>query len=216
VVNDQWSLALPLLGRHNAMNALAALAVAEALDVSIETVTEGLAEASPPAARMQLRRFSLPEGPCFVIDDSYNANPDSMRPALCVLLDELANSTDPAEESAGQTPAGGRAVAVLGEMRELGATSEREHRALGHWLAARSYQPAAVMTVGQQARPIGEALTASGGRSEVEAFDGLDSATIETIASRVKPHDVVLIKGSRGVGLERVIAAIEARAVGER
>ncbi|MEM7626598.1 MAG: UDP-N-acetylmuramoyl-tripeptide--D-alanyl-D-alanine ligase [Planctomycetota bacterium] len=162
----------PWLGEHNRANAALVIALARWLELDPTTVHDALRCAPTAPGRLHRREFG--QGVA-VIDDTYNANPDSMAAALAV-LSELP---------------GRRRVAVLGEMMELGATSEPEHRAL-----AESAERAAddVVLIGE---PFG-----------AEAWD---AATPQRVVDRLRPGDTVLLKASRGVALERIIPAIEER-----
>jgi UDP-N-acetylmuramoyl-tripeptide--D-alanyl-D-alanine ligase len=126
-------------------------------------------------------RLSLPDG-VVVVNDCYNANPMSMRAAL----DELA------------TTAAGRRVAVLGDMLELGTRDEeRYHRELGE--QARAAGVALLITVGPRAAWAGQSF---GGGEHLHARDATAAATL--LRERLAPGDTVLVKGSRGLALERV------------
>src|SRR5215469_1335780 len=127
-------VALPLVGAHQALNASAAVAAGLAAGVHLDVAATALATTSLSKWRMELR--DLASG-ATLLNDSYNANPDSTRAAL----DALA-----AIEC-------GRRIAVLGEMLELGDDSEAEHRAVGEYAAARAD---VVVTVGEAARPIAD------------------------------------------------------------
>jgi UDP-N-acetylmuramoyl-tripeptide--D-alanyl-D-alanine ligase len=129
-----------------------------------------------------------------VLNDAYNANPDSMRAALETLSD------------LGKRGADGRTIAVLGEMRELGDSADVEHDAVGRAAAALGID--LVVVVGEPARAIHAGAVAS------PAWDGesvwvrdVDSA-VAAVAGVVRPGDVVLVKASRAVGLERVGEAV--------
>ena len=177
-------VALSVPGRHNAMNAAAAAAVAAVLGVDPDAIRAGLAEFVPVAMRSQVMRWR----DVAILFDAYNANPASMRAALTAL---------------GDWPRAGRRVAVLGDMLELGEASEAEHRALGRELARGAID--LLVTVGPQA-----ALAADEARDR-----GLARAAItvcrdpEEAAAALKriTHggDVVLIKGSRGMRLEKLL-----------
>jgi UDP-N-acetylmuramoyl-tripeptide--D-alanyl-D-alanine ligase len=177
-------LKLPLPGAHNAINAAAALAVAGVLDVPLEDAARALEQVEVPGARMRIvkaRGFTI-------IDDCYNAGPDSMRAALATLRD---------------FPGGGRRVAILGAMRELGDWTDMEHRKIGQ-LAATFAE--AVLGVGNETRTLLEAIDA-----KVHTGWCADAASAALLArALVHEGDVVLVKGSRSVGLETVVSALAA------
>jgi UDP-N-acetylmuramoyl-tripeptide--D-alanyl-D-alanine ligase len=169
-------LALPFTQRHHAVNALAALHAFAALGLPLARASEGAGGIRLSPWRGE--ETELPGGGV-VINDAYNANPDSMRAAL----EHLA-------ERAGDR----RRVAILGEMAELGAESDRYHREIGE-LAAR---------LGVEVIGVGELAKAYGPASWVA---GVEDA-IEAARTAVKPGDVVLVKASRAVGLEGIAAEI--------
>lgn len=171
---------LPLPGRHNVMNALAATAVALALELPLERAAAGLARAPSVAGR--LRRCPGPGG-SVVIDDSYNANPASLRAALELLARH-----------------GGRRWVALGDMAELGAEGPARHREAG--AAARELGIEHLLGVGPLAR---EAVDGFGPGAE---HYGDRAALAAALAPRLGADDVVLVKGSRSAGMERVVAAL--------
>jgi UDP-N-acetylmuramoyl-tripeptide--D-alanyl-D-alanine ligase len=162
---------------HNLRNLLAAVAAARALGCT----PGGLLEVSFSAMRGQ--RVALADG-VVLIDDCYNANPMSMHAAI----DELAASA----------PA--RAVAVLGDMLELGPDAPRLHRELGEHASARGVE--LLIAVGPLAAETARAF-AGESRSVADA-----QAAAQLVAGLIGTGDTVLVKGSRGVGLERVVAAL--------
>jgi UDP-N-acetylmuramoyl-tripeptide--D-alanyl-D-alanine ligase len=160
----------------------AALAASSALGVE---VADGPFEVAFSALRGE--RIELPDG-VVVINDCYNANPMSMRAAL----QELART------------AAGRRVAVLGDMLELGGPDEeRYHRELGE--QAHAAGVALLVTVGPRAAWAGESFS---GREHVHAADAEDAAS--ALEQRLRAGDTVLVKGSRGVALERVAERLAA------
>jgi UDP-N-acetylmuramoyl-tripeptide--D-alanyl-D-alanine ligase len=177
-------LELPFTAAHMRSNALAALAAARAVGVA----PRGRLNVQLSALRGQ--RIELP-GPVVVIDDCYNANPMSMRAAL----DDLAES------------ASGRRVAVLGDMLELGPGEARFHEEIGTY--ARECGVDVLICVGPLAAGMGRSF--GDGGDGVHAVD--DAAAAAALAGEVVgPGDTVLVKGSRGVGLEVVAQALrEAR-----
>jgi UDP-N-acetylmuramoyl-tripeptide--D-alanyl-D-alanine ligase len=182
---DERMVFVPHLGRHAALNALAAIAVARKLGVSDDGFVSGLYSATSPEMRLQLQRF----GGISVLNDAYNANPASMRAAL---------------ELFSQLPAHGRRVAVLGDMRELGESAQSLHREVGR-VAARANLDALVC-VGADAGWIAESAIAAGMRPDCVSRYA-DAASATAITNWLAPGDLVLLKGSRAMTLERVAAA---------
>lgn len=176
---------LRAFGRHNVSNALAATAAALAIGVSLDTIAAGL-EAFTPYDR----RFSLEElHGVVLVDDSYNANPASMRAALETLA-ELCS---------------GRRIAVLGDMLELGDQSDAAHREIGALCAETVH---CLYLLGEQAGLIGEGAAAAG--MPAAAISVADSADeiMEELKKSLKPGDCILVKGSRGMRMERVSDAV--------
>jgi UDP-N-acetylmuramoyl-tripeptide--D-alanyl-D-alanine ligase len=179
------SLRLPLPGRHNVTNALAAAAVCHALGTSLDDIATGLERLPRLSMRMEIER--LP-GAVTVINDAYNANPASVRSALALL---------------GDTVAQGR-IAVLGEMRELGSASAAAHRDVGR-LAA-DHGVTLLVTMGPQAEEMrAGAIEAGMDAAAVVAVDTHAEAA-RHVRERVRPGDFVLLKGSRGARMEEVLA----------
>ncbi len=181
---DRTECFLPVLGRHNAANAVTAAAVGVALGLDLETVGKGLASFRPAAMRSELVRS--PSG-VMVFNDAYNANPSSMERALTAV---------------GRLRGAGRVYAVLGDMLELGEASESLHRDVGR--AAAQARLDGLVTVGPAAGWIAdEAGRAGMDRDAIVAVDTAVEA-VPLIAAWSRPEDLVLIKGSRRMGLERV------------
>ena len=173
-------VALPLVGAHQALNASAAAAAGLAAGVPLDVAAAALATASLSKWRMELRHLA---GGVTLLNDSYNANPDSTRAAV----DALA-----AIEA-------GRRIAVLGEMLELGDESAAEHRAVGTYAACRADL---VVAVGPAARPI----AAGAGERAVRLAD--NDAAVDWLRGHLAVGDVVLFKASRGARLDEVAAAL--------
>jgi UDP-N-acetylmuramoyl-tripeptide--D-alanyl-D-alanine ligase len=181
------TLKLPVLGEHNARNALAALAVAKVLGIDWGIATEALEKFQPPKMRLQ-RQWLDPPG-CWVINDAYNANPDSVKAALKTL------KALPAK----------RKVAVLGEMLELGEFHQQGHREVGQ-VAAETVD--LLIVVGEGAMAIAEGALAAGMPSErVVRFATLEEAQ-RAWREWLRAGDVVLLKASRAVGLERLLSEL--------
>jgi UDP-N-acetylmuramoyl-tripeptide--D-alanyl-D-alanine ligase len=178
---------LPVPGRHNVQNALAAAAAAWVLEVSLEDIVAGLAEFKPCPGRMELVKLA---DDVLVIEDSYNANPLSMRAAL----DALQDLGRP-----------GRRIAVLGDMLELGQAARELHFEVGALVAMRADW---LFTLGELAREIAAGAAAGG----LAAGRIATAATVEELVDRLRavlqPGDRLLIKGSRGMRMERVSALL--------
>jgi UDP-N-acetylmuramoyl-tripeptide--D-alanyl-D-alanine ligase len=193
-------VALKLYGEHHVSNALAAAAVATECGMGVVEIAAALGEAGSLSKwRMELTERS--DG-VTVINDAYNANPDSMRAALRALA-----------AIGGRGPEARRTWAVLGEMRELGEESLAEHDAVGR-LAVRLNIATLVAVGGREAAcmELGARNEGSWGEESVLVPDA-DSA-IELLREQVRPGDVVLVKASRSVGLEKVAAALLAQDAG--
>jgi UDP-N-acetylmuramoyl-tripeptide--D-alanyl-D-alanine ligase len=176
---------LAVRGAHQVTNAALAAAVALAHGVPFAEMAESLATVEPAPWRMEVSR--APSG-ALVIDDTYNANPSSTTAAVGALA-HVATT--------------GRRIAVLGEMLELGDHSEAEHADLGRLVAERGID--VLVVVGAEAAPTGAAARAGG----VEVYEATDAAAAATlVAGLVHDRDVVLVKGSRAVGLEAVARAL--------
>jgi UDP-N-acetylmuramoyl-tripeptide--D-alanyl-D-alanine ligase len=172
---------LPLGGRHNVLNALAAAAMAYALEVPIATIREGLESA--PAVKGRLQRHAMTGG-WTLIDDSYNANPGSTRAAI----DMLAADDD------------GEAWLVLGDMRELGPQARELHAGIGAY--ARERGIARLYTVGEFSAAAAQAF-GDGARHFAD-----QAALTAGLAGDLRAGVRVLVKGSRGSAMDRVVRAL--------
>ncbi len=180
---------MTMVGEHMAANACAAAAVALHLGMPIERVAE-LLSAATPRSRWRMEVATTPDG-VTVVNDAYNANPESMRAALRSLA-AMAH--------------GGRTFAVLGEMRELGADSIAEHDAIGR-LAVR-LDISKTIAVGQGARALYLGAAQEGSWNDEAVWVPDAAAALALLREHVQPGDVVLVKASRSVGLESVAAAL--------
>jgi UDP-N-acetylmuramoyl-tripeptide--D-alanyl-D-alanine ligase len=182
-------VALRLYGAHTVSNALAAAAVAHELGMPVADIAEALSEATP-ASRWRMEVAERPDG-VTVINDAYNANPESVRSALDTLI-HMAR--------------GRRAFAVLGEMAELGATTVSEHESIGVHAARGGLT--GLIAVGETAASVlggaGQVGSWTGEGVRVEDAD----AAVAALGERLRPGDVVLVKGSRVAGLEKVAQAV--------
>jgi UDP-N-acetylmuramoyl-tripeptide--D-alanyl-D-alanine ligase len=173
---------LPVPGLHMVQNALLGVAAGRVFDLSLEECAAGLAAAPLTKARLQIKEI---HGVQF-IDDSYNANPDSMKAALRTLM-EL--DTD------------GKRIAVLGEMRELGSESDHGHREVGETAAI--FQVDQLIAIGEMGEVIAQAARAAG--LEKTSSVRSTSEAAELLGEIAEPGDLVLVKGSRAVRTEQVI-----------
>jgi UDP-N-acetylmuramoyl-tripeptide--D-alanyl-D-alanine ligase len=173
-------ISLPLPGRHNIANALAAAAVALALDVPLDTIVAGLEQTAGVSGRL---RREVMAGGWTVIDDSYNANPGSMAAAIDTLL--LAD---------------GERWLVLGDMAELGDDARALHAGVGTRARERGIER--LFAVG----PLGEATVEAFGANAEHFADKL--ALIAALKARLHTGVTCLIKGSRSAGMEQVANAL--------
>ena len=174
------TIQLPLLGTHQVMNAVATAAVAVALDLSLQQIKQGLERAEPVGKRMVTYRGI---NGAVIIDDSYNANPLSVRAALQVL-----------------SQAKNKKILVLGDMGELGENSSQFHRKIGE--EARQYGIEQLYTCGQLTR---QTTTAFG--KNAFHFDKQQDL-IATLQTHLTEQMTVLVKGSRFMKMENVVAAL--------
>ncbi|MDN5763111.1 MAG: UDP-N-acetylmuramoyl-tripeptide--D-alanyl-D-alanine ligase [Microlunatus sp.] len=192
-VADSVDVRLGLSGRHQVANAVAAVAMARVLGVPMPAVASALATARPRSRwRMELTERS---DRVLVVNDAYNANPESMRSAVDTVAAMLASRP------------GATGWAVLGDMLELGASTGTQHQALGAYVAEHGLHR--LVAVGALAEDLvaGAASAGTGLRAEV-AVDSVDAAA--RVLAELAPGDVVLVKGSRGLALDTVAAALMA------
>jgi UDP-N-acetylmuramoyl-tripeptide--D-alanyl-D-alanine ligase len=174
---------LPLPGRHNIANALAASSIALALDVPVDTIVAGLEQAT--AVEGRLKRIAMPDG-WTLIDDSYNANPSSMRAAI----DTLALAT-------------GERWLVLGDMAELGADARVLHAGVGRH--AREQGIDRLFAIG----PLNAAAVDAFGSGGTHFAD--KAALIDALRAELHVGVTCLVKGSHSAGMEHVVAALKRR-----
>ncbi|MEU9096105.1 UDP-N-acetylmuramoyl-tripeptide--D-alanyl-D-alanine ligase [Streptomyces sp. NPDC048361] len=194
---------LRLYGEHHVSNALAAAAVAHELGMSADEIARALSEAGS-LSRWRMEVTERPDG-VTVVNDAYNANPESMRAALRAL----------AAMGRASRATGGRTWAVLGPMAELGDESLAEHDAVGR-LAVRLNVSKLVAVGGREASwlQLGAYNEGSWGEESVHVSDA--QAAVDLLRSELRPGDVVLVKASRSIGLERVaLALLDGAAEGE-
>ena len=175
---------IPVPGRHNAINGTIAIAVGGLLGLSVEEVERGLAGTQLTGSRLKYIKGDSVS----VIDDTYNASPDSMKSALRVLEKSRCS---------------GSRTAILGDMYELGEQSGKQHLEVG--IFARSVAIDRLIAVGIDARNIAEG--AKGGTADVMYFESKEEL-IENIGGIVSSGDMVLVKGSRGMKMEDIVERI--------
>ena len=179
---------LPVPGLHMVQNALLAVAAGRAFGLSLEECAAGLVTAPLTKARLQIKEI---QGVQF-IDDSYNANPDSMKAALQTLV---------------ELDADGKRIAVLGEMGELGGESEQGHREVGETAATLGVDH--LIAIGEMGEMIAQAAEKAGLEKTVAVRSTTEAA--ELLGEIAEPGDLVLIKGSRLARTERVIEEFSKR-----
>lgn len=182
---ETWHLRVPMIGRHSVHTALRAAAVGLVEGLTWQEIIAGL-----QAGHMQLRLVAVrAENGALLLDDTYNASPESMLAALN-LLAELP----------------GRKVAVLGDMLELGPYEQQGHEMIGLRAAEVADY---LVTVGERGRLIAEAARRAGfSAKRLASFDDATQA-IEYLRAFLQEGDVVLVKGSHGMRMDRIIAALE-------
>jgi UDP-N-acetylmuramoyl-tripeptide--D-alanyl-D-alanine ligase len=176
---------LKLIGTHNGNNAAAAAAVGLALGFEADTILRGLANATTPGRRMRPARMT---NGALLIDDCYNANPSSTKAALMTLKQLVQGK--------------GRAIAVLGDMLELGPTELDLHRDVGRFAAGNGLS--LLVCFGKRARALGEGAQEAGLAKECIEYAEDPQEAVRLVQSRARPEDVVLVKGSRGMKMERI------------
>lgn len=176
---------LPTVGIHYVRNALVAAAAAWAMGTPGEAITAGFAAYRPVGQRMQIRHL---EDGRVLVDDTYNANPESMFAAVRAVLSVCR---------------GNPCVAVLGEMRELGPDSASLHRELGRRIGTLGLK--GLITLGELAGEIGEGAVESGMKSETCRHAGSHDQVVSWLQEAKIDGSWILVKGSRGMTMERVV-----------
>ncbi|HEV2544550.1 MAG TPA: UDP-N-acetylmuramoylalanyl-D-glutamyl-2,6-diaminopimelate--D-alanyl-D-alanine ligase [Methylobacterium sp.] len=179
-------------GRHVAMNSLGVLACIHALGADLARAALSLASLKPPVGRGERTALRIDDGEAFLIDESYNANPASIRAALATLAGI-------------DTGAKGRRIAVLGDMKELGAAGETLHRELADAVAANGIDR--VFAVGPLMAHLFEALP-----MPVRGTAGLTAEDVtDAVLATLRPGDAVMVKGSNSMRMVRIVEAVKAR-----
>ncbi|EOR71837.1 UDP-N-acetylmuramoyl-tripeptide--D-alanyl-D-alanine ligase [Thermobifida fusca TM51] len=182
---DTAPVSLRLVGTHQVHNALAVAAVLRELGEPVTAIAAALSEAGP-VSRWRMEVTERPDG-VTIVNDAYNANPESMSAALRTLA-TLAS--------------GRRAFAVLGHMAELGSAHRTEHERIGRLVTESGVD--VLITVGEQAASIadGAASVADWKGETVTVADVTEAVAV--LKERLRPKDIVMLKGSRVAGLEQV------------
>lgn len=176
----EQTVALPVLGEHNVRNALAAMALGDFFGQSLGDTARALSAYEPPAMRQQIKDA----GGITVIDDTYNASPDSMESAINILASR---------------PETGRRIAVLAGMRELGSYEQAGHRNTGAYARSKGVE---LLAVGE----LGGLMAQGYGPGAVRVKDNAEAAA--WLLHTLKPGDSVLVKGSRGMKTEEIVNAL--------
>jgi UDP-N-acetylmuramoyl-tripeptide--D-alanyl-D-alanine ligase len=177
---EEFPVRLSGIGMHNVMNALCASSIALSFDCGKDEITEGLGGFSLPHMRLEVEES--PAG-FKVINDTYNANPESMRSAVNELM---------------ALKGGGRAIAVLGDMLELGEMSTGEHSGLGEYLAASGVDYVIALGI------FGRAVLEGAGNKTNGFYAESHEEAARIVREIAGPGDLVLVKGSRGMRMEEV------------
>lgn len=179
---ERHEYVLPMVGRHNVENALAAISAGFALGMKAEEIRQGLLQLEATKMRFECQEV----GQWHVVNDAYNASPMSMKAAI-ETLSELVKD--------------GRKIAVMGDMLELGSVEEEAHRQVGRELGEHKF--AAVVTRGKLGALIAEGAKGSG-IAEAYCCESHEEAAAK-LKEILQPGDTVLFKGSRGMQMEKII-----------
>jgi UDP-N-acetylmuramoyl-tripeptide--D-alanyl-D-alanine ligase len=186
VVDEIVDYCLSLPGRHWVLNSLAVMAAVRAADADISIAAAVMGSLEPLDGRGRRHRIAVTGGEADLVDESYNANPDSMRAALAVLGAIVPRS-------------GGRRIAVLGDMLELGSDASRLHAELAQPVLAANVD--LVFTAGREMEHLDRALPAArrGGHAATSA------ELVPALTAALRPGDVVMVKGSLGSRMAEIV-----------
>lgn len=185
--NNDYKVNVPVPGIHNIYNALAAIAVGIEMNMPMESIIEGISEFTPSKMRLNI----ISHKGIKVINDAYNASPQSMEAAIEVLKD-IGDS--------------GRTFAVLGDMLEMGEWAYKAHTDVGKYAVSKGVDY--IITVGENAKSIASGAIDSGAaRDSVFSFDN-NSEVSSFLKSIVKEGDIILVKGSRGMKMEDIVDSL--------
>jgi UDP-N-acetylmuramyl pentapeptide synthase len=188
---EEIEIALPLLGRHFVSNALAAIAAATLFGIEVKKVKEALERFQAFPMRMELIHL---EGGKTLINDAYNANPRSMELAL---------------ETLAEVKGKGRAIAVLGDMLELGDLTEEAHRQIGEKVEELSID--LLLTMGEEAPLVVESAIRHGFEPKRTRVVESHSEAISILKEVTQEGDWILIKGSRRMAMEEIVEGLIGR-----
>lgn len=181
--DNTYKVKVPVPGVHNVYNALAAIAVGIEMNIPMDTIVDGIAEFSPGNMRQNI----ISHKGIKIINDAYNASPQSMQAAINV-LEELSVKT--------------RGIAVLGDMLEMGEMAEELHCSVGNFIRDKKIKY--LITVGKYSENISRAVADSGNSTIQLCHFNNNSDALEYIINIVKQGDYILIKGSRGMKMEQI------------
>lgn len=188
IQGEKQAYRLSYPGIHNVYNALAAIWIGRHFGMSQEDIQKALDQFEPSKMRMEIVKLEDIK----VINDAYNASPDSMRAALGVLNSFTA----------------GRRIAVLGNIYEMGDFAEEGHRAVGSCFASTGVE--VLITVGEMAKWIAEEAIDKKTRKELHILNNNQEA-ISTLNKILQPGDTILVKGSRGMKMEEIVKYLQER-----
>ena len=185
--NIKETYQVPLPGIHNVYNALSAICIAKMYNMSMQEINAGLAKFKPSKMRMEIFQGILNTK---VINDVYNANPDSMIAAINVLAGMESVS---------------RRVCILGDMLELGEFAEDEHRKIGRFAVEKGID--VVLAVGKMSSEIIKGASLLGKNQQLYWFNS-NEEVIHNLNAIIKKQDIILIKGSRGMNMENIVESL--------
>ncbi|MCX8130128.1 MAG: UDP-N-acetylmuramoyl-tripeptide--D-alanyl-D-alanine ligase [Clostridia bacterium] len=182
--SKDYVIPVPVPGVHNVYNALAAIAAGVELKIPMEAIIRGISEFSPSKMRLNI----VSHGDIKIINDTYNASPQSMEAAINVLKDVAGSK---------------RTIAVLGDMLEIGDWAFKAHIDVGKYAVSKGID--CIFTVGEEARNIAKgAIEAGADFSNVKTFDN-NGDIVKFLKDFKRQNDVILIKGSRGMKMEQIV-----------
>ena len=191
IEGEEVEITLPLFGRHFVLDALSAIAIASLFGIEVEKAKEALERLQPFSMRMEIVHL---EGGKTLINDAYNANPRSMELAL---------------ETLSEVKGKGRAIAVLGDMLELGSFTEEAHQYLGQKVKALSID--LLLTLGEEAPVVAESAIRHGLPPERAKVVESHREVISILKQIMREGDWVLVKGSRRMAMEKIVEGLTER-----